>query len=190
MARRGMVFGLLCVLMVGGAASCGPSEPIVETAAADINLSGSDLGTGWSMQQELTMDEIFDDAPRHALDANQRTFSSQEVLGKVLVCQVFSTKSVASAQREMQGDLVEAMTTAFEQQASGGAMEEMDAPELGDEALMLGGSGSVSDVAMDAYVVALREANVFALVFLMGPTGSATAEDAIEYARTVDLRLP
>ena len=190
MYEKIVVLSLAFVLLLGGAAACGPSEPLVETAAADINLSAADVGTGWEMQQELTLEDIFADAPRHALDANQRTFSSQEVLGKVLVSQVFSTKTVASAEREMRGDLVEAMTTAFEQQATGASMEEMTAPELGDEALMLGGRGSVSGIEMVANVVALREANVFALVFLMGPTGSATADDAVAYARTLDLRIP
>lgn len=178
---------IMCLLL--GAAACGSGEPIIETAAADMNFSAADLGSGWSMQEELAMDEMLAEVPDHALDANQRTFVSEEVLGKVMVSQMFSTKSVASAKREMKGDLVQTMTTAFEQQASGGSMVEMASPDLGDEAIMLGGEGTVSGVGMRSYVVALRKANVFAMVFLMGPTESATKKAAMDYAQKLEARI-
>lgn len=184
-----LVLGLVMVWLLISAVACGAAEPIVETAAGDINLSAADLGSGWTMQQELTKEDLFTDAPGHVLDANQRTFVSQEVPGKVVVSHVFSTKSVASAKREMEGDLVGAMTSTFEEQASEGTMEEVEPPGIGEDDTMLEGTGTISGVPMEAFVVAFRKANVFAMVFLMGPTESATTEGAVGYAQELETRI-
>ena len=77
--------------------ACGSSEPIIETAAAELNFAADDLGSAWSLSQELVMNELLTDIPDHALDANQRTFVSEDVAGKVMVSLIYSTNSVSSA---------------------------------------------------------------------------------------------
>lgn len=168
--------------------ACGAAEPIIETPAGEMNFTAADLGARWSLQSEQGLSELMTDVPDHALDANVRSFVASDAL-EVLVGMTLSTKSVASAERELKGSFVQDIMTSLQEMGSDGTFEEMDPPDVGDEAIMIGGQTSISDVAVDAYALTFRKANVIAMVFLIGPEDFANSVNVTQYGEDLEARI-
>jgi hypothetical protein len=177
---------VVCLLL--SVMGCGPNEPIIEMPAADMNFSAADLGPGWSLDAEQGLDELMEEAPTHVLDASMRAFTSVELMGSI-VSMLFRTKSVASAQREMNGAFVEEIQAGLQGMAADSAFEEKASPSIGDEAMTIGGKATLSGIEVNGYVLTFRRANVIAMVFLLAPGEFATEENVATYARRLEAKI-
>ncbi len=183
-----LILSLTIVCLLLSTVACGAPEPIIETSAGEMNFTAEDLGPEWSMESEQGLSDMMEEIPDHARDANVRSFIANDPL-RVFVGMTISTKSVASAKSEMKGAFVQDILTSLQDMGSGGTFEEMAAPEIGDETIMVGGNTTVSGVAMDAYALTFRKANVIAMVFLLGPGEFANEENATDYAQELEARI-
>jgi hypothetical protein len=176
---------VMCLLLL--ATACGAGEPTIETPVEEMNVTAADLGPNWSLQQEQGKGELADilDAGDLA-DANMRVFAAAAEQ-TTFVSQIISVNSVASAKATMAADFVDAFTTGIQSSLPGLALDETEAPNVGDEALMLG--GNMSDLGFNVYVLAFRKANVIATLFLMGPAESVTQENAVDYAQKLEAKI-
>jgi len=184
--KRTLLFvnvALVCLALV--AAACGAAEPTIDTPTAEMNLTAADLGAGWSVTEEQLRDQLADTLGASDLvDANMRIFRGDQA---VLVSQLASVKSVASAKATMAGDFVEAFKNGMEAQLPGVTLVEVDAPDVGEEPVML--AATIGNLGMEAYVLAFRKANVVATLFVMGPGDVATAEMLTGYGQVLEAKI-
>ena len=183
-----LILSLTIVCLLLAAVACGAPEPIIETPAGEMNFAAADLGAEWTMESEQGLNALMENPPDHARDASVRSFTANEPL-RVFVSMTISTNSVASAKSEMKGSFVQDIMTSLQDMGSDGTFEEMAAPEIGDETIMIGGNTNLSGVGMDAYALTFRKANVIAMVFLLGPGEFANEGNATDYAQELEARI-
>ncbi|RMF35186.1 MAG: hypothetical protein D6759_05010 [Chloroflexi bacterium] len=189
-----MVVGLLFLIPAcGGGESATPTptpEPIIKTAAAEMNLSAADLGADWSVTGEETLETMKQgegaDLPPYLQDASMRTFETGEI-GDLVVSIIFRTESVDSAKEEMAGGVIQDLAKAFQEQMPSATVEPLSSPDVGDEAVMIGGSEST--LGLNVYVITFRKANIIAMLMVMGPQGSATEETTLGYAHKLEAKI-
>lgn len=189
MKRAYIVPILALTALVLSTLACGstePAQPIIETAAADMNLSAADLGFDWSPMSDQGLDEMPAMDQPHIRDANMRMFSSESLMGMVTSI-LFSAESVAAAQQEMQGDAVQNLGADMEAQLENLTLAKLDAPDLGDEAVMVG--GNIPELNMNVYVLALRKANVVAMVSVLGTAETVTEDLMADYAQKLETKI-
>jgi len=188
MKHTRLLVGLLVVCVLASAVGCGSSEPIIETPAAEMNLTTDDLGPNWSLDQEQDRDELLADAPAYAMDANLRAFVSLDPFG-VITSLVFTTKSVVSARSEMQGEFIQDLLDSIEEATADTSFEETEPPAIGDEAVSLGGSADLSGMEMNVYTLIFRKDNVIVMLFLVGPGDFANKDNATDYGRMLEAKI-
>lgn len=189
MKRAYTVPVLAVVVLLASTIACGssePAQPIVEKAAADLNLAAADLGGDWSQILDQGLAEMPAMDQEHVRDANMRMFSSTELTGMVTSI-VFSTEGVASAEQEMRADSVQNLGADMETQVPGLTLQSVDAPDVGDEAVMVG--GNVSELGMNVYALAFRKANVIVMLSVLGMEDEVTQDLVVGYARKVEARI-
>jgi len=139
--------------------ACGSKEPVIETPAAEMNLSAADIGPAWSLLEEGGTEDAPELNLPHVQDANMRMFGAEGVTGMVMGY-VFTTKTVASAEQEMAtGDVVSNFTEGFQKQMPGMALETMQPPDVGDEAVMVGGSHD--ELGLNVYMLTFTVGTAF-----------------------------
>ena len=178
-----VVLSVTCVFAVTG---CGSQEPIIETAAADINLTATDLGFDWTAMSEQGLDEMPAANQPHIRDVNMRMFSSESLTG-MATSFVFTTDSVSSAQQEMKSESVENLGADITAQVEGLTLEPLTPPTVGDEAKMVG--GNIPELDMNVYVLAFRKVNVVVLLSVMGASDRVTEAQVVDYAHKVEARI-
>ncbi len=194
-----LILSLLVVCLLFSTVACGGGkpatptptpEPIIETAAAAMNLSAADLGSDWSLTGEETMETMKQgeeaDLPPYLRDANMRTFETERI-GDLVVSIIFTTESVDSAKEEMAGGTIRDLAKAFQEQVPSATMESLSPPDVGDEAVMIGGSEST--LSLNVYVITFRKANVIAMLMVMGPQESTAEDVALGYARKLEAKI-
>jgi hypothetical protein len=177
---------LIIVCLLLSAAACGSSEPIIETPAKELNLSADDLGSGWSLTQDVGLDGMPEMQQSHILDANMRMFGVEETMGMAMSI-ILSTKTVSSAEQEMKGATVQSFIDDIQSQVPGASLETLDPPDIGDEAAMVGGGHP--DMGLNIYLVTFRKTNIIVLFTLIGSSESTTEESALGYARQMEAKI-
>ena len=189
MKYRHLIPSLSAACLLLATLACGstqPAEPIIETAAKDMNLTAADLGFDWSLTGEQGVDEMEDISEEDVLDANLRMFASTELTGMVMSI-VFSTESVSSAQQEMGDVTAQDLGADMEAQLPGLTFETLDPPAVGDEAVAIG--GNYADLNMNVYVMAFRKTNVIVIFSLMGAEESVNENLLADYAQKLEARI-
>lgn len=176
----------VCVLLsVGG---CGPKEEIIETAAGEMNFSTAELGSGWQMVEETGLEAMPEmEDMSHVRDANMRMFTPEGELGMVM-SYVFSTKSVAAAEKEMaSGEVIPGFVDGIKSELPEVSIATLDPPDIGDEAVMVGGDHP--DLDINIYMVCFRKANVIDMFAVLGSQDSVTQDSAVGYARKLEAKI-
>jgi len=184
-----LVLGLVAasVMLTAACGGGAPAAKAIQTPAEEMNFTAADLGPEWQIGQDVGLDEmtVFDDVD-HIQDANMRMLSATQLTGLVTSF-VFSTKTVKQAQTEMRGDAVESAAKDMEEQVPGLTMESLEAPDIGDEATMSG--GTLPDLGVNVYVLTFRKANVVVMFSMIASSDVATEEFTIERARKLEARI-
>lgn len=182
-----LILSLIVVGLLLATIACGSKEPVIETPAAEMNLSAADIGPAWSLLEEGGTEDAPELNLPHVQDANMRMFGAEGVTGMVMGY-VFTTKTVASAEQEMAtGDVVSNFTEGFQKQMPGMALETMQPPDVGDEAVMVGGSHD--ELGLNVYMLTFRKANVIVMLAAVGPEEFASEEAMAGYAQKVEARI-
>jgi len=182
-----LIFSLSLVLLL--VVACGPKEPIIETAAGDMNLTAADLESNWSLDEEQGMETLLESAPSYTKDANMRTFTSDEPIG-VLVSIILTTNSVAAAKEEMIGkDLMDTMgiKATFLKMLPNVMPQKVEPPDVGDEAVMI--VSQDTDLGFNVYALVFRKSNVIAMLFFGGTEDWATDEAITGYAQILEAKI-
>lgn len=160
-------------------ASCGSSASLIETPAKDINLSESDLGSGFTMNTDQGLDEIkvSMELPedKDVKDASFRMFEDANTAGVVLAMVITLNRNADSS---MLGDLTDGLEEGFASELPGIELQELDPPSLGDEATIT--AADLSDIGFSLYFVGFRKDNVVGIIGLVGMADFATEEKAVE----------
>jgi len=182
-----LILMVICLLLP--VAACGPKEPIIETPAKDMNLSVSDLGSGWSLDDERGLEGLPPEVGKSFKDANMRSFSLE---GKgTVISQVLTGSSASLVKQAMEkADPIKSFTEGLKQNWAEATFETVEAPEIGEEPAMARIKLSVEGaVNINAWVLVFRKANVFALVSLIGSEDFATKELITEYGRKLEAKI-
>ncbi|MDY6876578.1 MAG: hypothetical protein SWK90_10325 [Chloroflexota bacterium] len=175
---------VICLLLL--TIACGSKEPVIETLAGEMNLSAADIGPDWSLLEDQSLDEMPDSDLPHVRDASMRMFGAEGITGMVISC-VFSTKTVASAEREMAtGDVTSSFAEGLQEQVPEVTLETLEPPSIGDEAVMTG--GSYSELGLNIYMLTFRKANVIVMFAVIGPEEFATEEAVAGYAQKLEAK--
>jgi len=186
--KRPILILVVVCLLLSMVACGGQKEPIIETPAVEMNLTAADIGPNWSLQQEQGLNEIGEGLPKDVLDINVRGFLSMEPFG-VVSSLIYSTKSTASAKRQMKGGWLKAFVDASKEQISEATFKETKPPSIGDEATMISGEGSFQGINVHVHSVIFRKSNVIVAIIIMGLEEAATEENLLEYARKVEAKI-
>ena len=174
---------LICLTLV--TVACGAQEPTIDTPVREINLTTADLGAGWSVREEQLKEQLADTLGASDLvDANMRIFEGEEA---ILVSQLASVKTVASAKTTMAGDFVQAFKNGMEAELPGVTFSDAETPDVGEEPVML--AATIGDLGFEAYVLAFRKANVIVTLFVMGSEDIVTAEMLTGYGRKLEAKI-
>lgn len=174
---------LICLTLLTFA--CGAQEPTIDTPVSEVNLTAADLGAGWSVREEQLKEQLADTLGTGDLvDANMRVFDGEEA---VLVSQLASVKTVASAKATMAGDYFQAFKNGMEAELPGVTFNDTETPDVGEEPIML--AATIGDLGFEAYVLAFRKANVIATLFVMGSEDVVTAGMLTEYGRKLVAKI-
>ena len=191
MKHSHLAISLATVCLVLSMIACGngesaTEEPVIETSAGEINFSAADLGSDWSLMSDQGLDDMPDMKQPHIRDANMRMFGAAAISGMAMSI-VFTTDTIVSAEKEMEGGTVQSFADDIQEQVPGAALETLEPPDIGDEATMVGGGHP--DLGLNIYFVAFRKANVIVLFSLIGSADSVTEETALDYARKLEAKI-
>jgi len=185
-----LILGLTVVCLLLLAVACGsqgaPEPPVIETPAGEMNFTVADLGPDWTLQADQGLDKMPDFSQPHIRDVSMRMFGAEKVTGLVISI-VISTKTVASAEKEMAGDAVQGLGKNLQEQLPDVTLGPLTPPDLGDEAVMVGGSHA--DLGLNIYMVTFRKANVITMFSLIGSEESVTEAVARDYAGELEARI-
>jgi hypothetical protein len=174
---------LVCLALT--VTACGAAEPTIDTPVSEINLTTADLGAGWSVRAEQLKEQLADTLGASDLvDANMRTFEGDKA---ILVSQLASVKTVASAKVTMAGDFVQAFKNGMEAELPGVTFSDIETPDIGEDPVML--AATIGDLGFKAYVLAFRKANVIATLFVMGPEDIVTADVLTGYGQKLEAKI-
>lgn len=180
-----LILTVVCLLL--STIACGSKEPVIETPAAEMNLSAADIGPAWSVVEEQGLDEATKSDLPHVQDANMRVFQAEGITGMVM-SYMFTTKSIASAEKEMAtGGAVSSFRKGFQEQMPGMALETIQPPDIGDEAVMIGGSHD--ELGLNVYMLTFRKANVIVMLAVVGREEFASEGTTADYASKVEARI-
>jgi hypothetical protein len=181
---------LSLIMMVGlllSTIACGSSEPVIETSTAEMNLRAADIGPGWTMSAEQDAEETPELDLPHVQDGNMRMFEAEETIGMV-IGYVISTKTVAAAEKEMaSGEATSSFEESLQAQVPEISLEMLQSPDVGDEAVMVGGSHP--DLGLNIYMLTFRKANVIVMLAAIAPEEFASEEAMVNYAGKVEARI-
>jgi len=182
------VLGLLVMGLLLATAACGGSkEPAIETPAAKMNLAAADIGPDWALLEEKGLAETPELKLPQIRDANMRSFEAEGITGMVM-SYVFSTKTVASAEKEMaNGDITSNFMKGVQSQVPDMTFETTQPPDIGDEAVMIG--GTYADLDLNVSMLTFRKGNVIVMLAAAGPEEVASEEAVSGYAQTVEARI-
>ncbi len=178
-ARSFWALFLLVVLLVG----CGPSEPLIEKPAAEMNLTEADLGGEYTLQEEQGYTELTADmepaVAAEVSDAHMRLFVSNKESAVVMGI-VINIKSVSKARGNL-SSLVDGFKEGLTESLTDVSYEEVEAPAMGDETII--SKAAVSDPMlgggeMHIYMVGVRKANVILVAATFG-SEEISNEDAV-----------
>jgi hypothetical protein len=177
---------VLFILVSCWGIACSHPGTVVEMPAAEINLAAADLGPGWSLTQEMDLDDLPQQIRRDSdiQDANQRLFVARE--GRV-TSGVLKTRSTAVARTGMRGVLVHTVTQKFQEQLPGTEIIELEAPGTGQESRAF--RLNVPDLDQQVYLLFFRQANVFVTLTAVGPPTAITADRLLEYSQQLEARI-
>lgn len=179
------ILALFLLVLCWGIA-CSHPEAIVETPAAEINLAATDLGPGWSLTQEMDLDDLPQQIRRDSdiQDANQRLFVARE--GRV-TSGVLRIRSTKLARDGMRGALVHTVTQKFQEQLPGTEIKELDAPNIGQESRAF--RLDVPDLDQQVYLLFFRQANIFVTLTAVGSQTAISADRLVSYSQQVEARI-
>ncbi len=169
---------LLCLVLL---ANCGgPAAKVIETPVTDMNLAAEEIGEGYTLSSEQGKEQftatMTGDELKEFKDGNIRLFMTAD--NNIAMTGVASMNTVEGAKAEMRG-MLSGFEESFTSSMSTVTFNEMDAPNIGEEAVMM--KGVESTLGFNLYLLAFRKANVIGIVFTMA------ADDAAAQALTNDL---
>jgi hypothetical protein len=174
-------------------AACGGGD-LVETASADLNLSAADLGGGYSLSDEQGYDEVtagMDAAEADdATDASLRMFSTPDGMGIVMGI-VINFTSVSTAKTNMR-DVLDGFEEGLTEGISGVTVEELDAPNLGEDAVLSKATitdDSLGGMTFNVYLVGFRHLNVISVAAVFGLEDFATEDLVMELGEKLEAKL-
>jgi hypothetical protein len=182
-----LILSLIVMSLLLSTIACGSKEPVIETPAAEMNLRAADIGPEWAISIEQGLDETPEMDLPHIQDANMRMFEAEGITGMVMGY-VFSTKTVAAAEKEMKSEgATSGFAEGLQKQVPEVSLETLQPPDTGDEAVMTGGSHP--DLGLNVYMLALRKANVIVMLSVIAPEGFANEESMADYASKIEARI-
>jgi hypothetical protein len=160
--------------------SLGP--PLIDKAAAQVNLTAADVGSGFTLAEDSGTEDLSDDDLR---DVSRRVLQSEDSF----------IQSTVLVWKQRVGDSPLALLTAFDKQIrqDTSVAAKFDAPH----AVVVGQqSGALESFQFESlgrkgegYVLAFVRDNVMVVVFEIGPSGAVTEEQIIAHAQLIDQRL-
>jgi len=182
-----LILSLIVMGLLLSAIACGSQESVIETAAAEMNLSAADIGPEWAVSIEQGLDETPELDLPHIQDGNMRMFEAEGITGMAMGY-VFSTKTVAAAEKEMESEgAASGFAKGLQKQVPEVTLETLQPPDVGDEAVMTGGSHP--DLGLNVYMLAFRKANVIVMLSIIAPEEFATEETMADYASKIEARI-
>jgi hypothetical protein len=149
--------------------ACGPSGPIVEVSAADINLTVGDLAEGFVVEQEMGFEELLQEVRLEdagaTQDAHMRLFADS---GTQVFSAVFVFDSAKNAQSGME-DARRNFELALQENTPGLSFEELISPAIGDEVVLTG--ANAPEEGGTIHMLTFRELNVVGMLVVVGPAG-------------------
>lgn len=180
--------GLLLVLVLLLAA-CGPSAELIETPAADMNLTAEEMGSDYTLMDDQGTDAVTADMdPDEAEDARSaslRTYGPPNGTGLVM-SMVVNFDSVSAAKANMRGAL-EGFEEGFKQSLPDATFAEVDAPDIGEDAVMT--LSSLEELGFNVYMLAFRENNVMGVIAIASTEDFATEEQTVDLAKKLAIKV-
>jgi len=174
---------LALVLCLSLLVACGPSATLITTPAEDMNLSAEQVGAGYSMSEEQGLEEFASSLDISDIDdisdANYRMFENEA--GGIVLSLVISLKQVAT--KDDLNELTEGFEEGFTESMGDVALEEFDAPAVGDEASVRG--IAFPDLGMSMYFMGFRKTNVIGVLAVVGTNEFASESIIGELGQTL-----
>lgn len=132
MKRYRLLIGLAVMGLILSLVACGGgSEPVIETAASEMNLVAADI-PGWTaMGEDMTLEDMPSLDLPHVQDASMRTFGNEGATGMVMSI-LYSTDTVDAARQEMEGEVADSLVEDLQAQVPGASFESGEGPDIGD----------------------------------------------------------
>ena len=116
-----------------------------------------------------------------------RMFEAEGITGMAMGY-VFSTKTVAAAEKERESEgAASGFAKGLQRQVPEVTLETWQPPDVGDEAVMTGGSHP--DLGLNVYMLAFRKANVIVMLSIIAPEEFASEETMADYASKIEARI-
>jgi len=196
--------GVLCLLLgvVAALASCGAQEPIVEVAAAAVNVQAADLGEGYVLAEEsdltaiLGRTDIASEDMGALTDANRRVFTGAAVVSAtgsttgtapLSGTQVVATVMVYNAATAAQSGFNETRDALKTVLADDIALVQITTAAIGDQSELW--AAEVPSRQANVYLFLGRRINVLTVVVAVG-TPELTQTWVLGVGQTLVNRVP
>ncbi len=169
MKRMTWLLSLVLVLLL---VACGPQEPTVDTAAAEINVTEEDVGPSFTLEEESGLQDLLEtidlQETSSVKDAQLRYYSSEAEPVTTVLAAVLVFDSAGNARNGL-GELRQGFTDSLKKDAPDIALSELTV-SMGDETYFaradFPGRNSV------VYLLLVRKSNVLSMVTASGSAGS------------------
>ncbi len=188
MRVRRVLFVLImgCCFVLSTCAS-GGGEQVIRRPAKEMNLTGAELGSAYTLGQEPDWERIRGDLTaqeaQDSFDGSTRYFHSADGM---VISLVLSFNSSSAAEKHL-SDVFDGFENSFKQQMPGAVFRPVALPVVGDQVAMSG--VTLTDPPLQLYVLAFRQTNVVNVMALVGPQGTTTVQSAIETAQKVGAKI-
>lgn len=162
---------------------------LIETAAADMNLTAADLGSGYTLEEEEGLEQVVaemdPDEADDAKDANLRMFSTPDGMGMVMSV-VVNFKTVSAAEANMRG-VMEGFEEGFNQEMPGTEFVELDDPNIGDDSVLI--EAEMEGLGFTIYMLSFRQNNIMGLLAVFGMADQVSADDVTGMGQTMQGKI-
>jgi hypothetical protein len=139
-----------------------------------MNLVPEDLGGEYLLLMEFSLEDLRAEMEPEMIElvqsANARVFGSPEGEDAVMSF-VISLETVEAAEEYFLTEL-EDLEAEVQESQPGLTFEELPAPDLGDESILVGATIEEQGRTIEVYILAIRKSNVLGTVMIVGPKGT------------------
>jgi len=188
------LFWLTWLVLVVMLAACGPSEPVIEKAAADMNLTAAEVGETFRQEREDDLEAIqvllVVDEPGSVKDASLRAFvdGAEDAGGTQVTAAVLRFDSTGSAEAGL-NDILKGFQGALgeEPAALAQSLEEVEETSSGERFF---GKAEIPEQEARLYLYLFRKRNVVGLIMVAGPAETLEKATIIDLHEKMDERIP